>query len=343
MWFLLFLPVFILLVVLFFIVRRLNKASSRTDRLSSHLASVLESQEIGFSVWDSSEQLRECNAHFQEFYPGVQFKRGLVFEDLIRLTVTCGLVHVPENHIDQWVSDHVNKFRQSTCEVLKTSDGRWLKIKSIRIANDGFLLLYSDITAVREMDFTLSALNNKFQRQSAELKLLQRLIAIGREVDSFELATQQLIDIVCHWSNWPVGFAYSVEGANGGHLKPMKTWHVPPDDLFASLHSLVEQQGISFGDIVMERIAKASDIVWIPNIEVDPVFSNEQRAVMPGIRGACLLPIRSREGEIIAVMEFLAHDQLTPDSSVVGLLQCVSDVLGQVFERHELGQPYSER
>ena len=202
------LAVLVLTVALFLIARRLRGEREGAARLDSRLAAVLESRATGLSVWNAEGRLVACNGRFREFYPGVQLKAGLVLEDLIRFTVTRGLVQVPEDQIETWVNDRMTRFREGACEVLRTADGRWLEIRTVPADHDEVLILYGDVTAVRDTEVALFDGSKRLEKHVADMVLLRRAIEVGGMSDSFESATQQLVDLVCDWSSWPVGHAY---------------------------------------------------------------------------------------------------------------------------------------
>ena len=51
---------------------------------------------------------------------------------------------------------------------------------------------------------------------------------------------------------------------------------------------------------------------------------------MVGIRGVCAVPVK-HDDVVVAVLEFLACDQLVPDPSTTRLLEAVAGTLAWVF------------
>ena len=335
------LAVLVLTVALFLIARRLRGEREGAARLDSRLAAVLESRATGLSVWNAEGRLVACNGRFREFYPGVQLKAGLVLEDLIRFTVTRGLVQVPEDQIETWVNDRMTRFREGACEVLRTADGRWLEIRTVPADHDEVLILYGDVTAVRDTEVALFDGSKRLEKHVADMVLLRRAIEVGGMSDSFESATQQLVDLVCDWSSWPVGHAYRVSRDDGDALETMPVWHVSTDHVFAPLQAVFEREPARQDDSVAGRALQSGHVVWIANVEVDPAISSERRGLMPGIRGVCAVPVKSR-GRVVAVLEFLASEQLYPDPAAARLLEGVAEVLGWVVDRSRLTKAQSE-
>ena len=321
-------------LAVFLVVRRLRETREHADRLGSRLAAVLEGYAAGLSVWDVDSRLVACNQRFREFYPGVPLKPGLVLEDLTRFTVTRGLVQVPEDEVEAWVRERMTRFRGVAREVVRTVDGRWLEIRSVPTDHGEVLLLYADATETHDTRSALSDRSERLDQQSAGLALLRRAVELAGVAESFDGAVQQVVDLICEWAGWPVGHAYRVSSSDAGRLESMRVWRSAQDEAFAPLRAVVEQEVPRQGDGVAGRAFRSGRVIWIANIVVDPATSNSRREVMPGVRGVCAVPIKSR-GRVVAVLEFLAREQLSPSASATQLLEGVAEALGWVFERHD--------
>ena len=321
-------------LAVFLVVRRLRETREHVDRLGSRLAAVLEGYAAGFSVWDADSRLVACNQRFLEFYPGVPLKPGLVLEDLTRFTATRGLVQVPENEIEAWVCERMTRFRGASREVVRTADGRWLEIRSVPTDHGEVLLLYTDATETHDTRSALSDRSERLDQQSAELVLLRRAVELVGAAESFDAAVQQVIDLICEWAGWPAGHAYRVSSTDAGQLESMHVWRSAQDEAFAALRAAVEHEVPRKGVGVAGRAFQSARVIWIANVAIDPATSNSRREVMPGVRGVCAVPITSR-GRVVAVLEFLAREQLSPSASATHLLESVAEALGWVFERHE--------
>ena len=322
-------------LAVFLVVRRLRETREHADRLGSRLAAVLEGYAAGLSVWDVDSRLVACNQRFREFYPGVPLKPGLVLEDLTRFTVTRGLVQVPEDEVEAWVLDRMTRFRGVAREVVRTASGRWLEIRSMPTDHGEVLLLYADATETHDTRSALSDRSERLDQQSADLALLRRAVELAGVAESFDGAVRQVVDLICEWAGWPVGHAYRVSSTDAGQLESMRVWRSAQDEAFAPFRAAVEQEVLRPGDGVAGRALRSGRVIWIANVVVDPATSDSRREVMPGVRGVCAVPIKSR-GKVVAVLEFLAREQLSPSASATQLLEGVAEALGWVFERHDL-------
>ena len=309
---------------------RLQQIRAGDAQVSRRISAVLDNLSVGLSVWDAGQRLVSCNERFREYYPAVQLKPGLQFEDLLRFTATRGLLQIPEDNIELWVADRVEGFNNVGRDVLRTADGRWLEIRRIPTDRLEVVVLYADITTAREAELELAKGSQWLGRQLAGQTLLQETIEVAATVKSFESGVQRVIDLVCEWSGWPVACAYRVSPDDPDRLVPMGLWHLSDPEPFTFLRASTDQGSERKGEGVSGRVLQTKDLVWVANVAVDPSVSAERRAEMPGIRGACALPITSA-GRVVAVLEFLAREQLFPDPASTKLLRAVGLALGQVF------------
>ena len=317
--------------------RRLRQTQARLGRMESRLAAVLAGPDAGLSVWDPEGRLVGFNRRFKEFYPDAPLKPGLVFEDLMRYTANRGLVYFPDadddEEIERWVSERVQHFGTSSHDVFRTPDSRWLDVFTRSTDAGEVLLLYSDTTDTRETDATMTDRGHQLERHGADLRLLADVIRAGQG-ETAESAAARMVEHVCAWSGWPIGFVYRVVAGESGAVSfdIAASWYDDADDnsRFAKLRALVASERRQDGDGVAGRAHRTGRMVWVPNVSVDPTVGPDRRAVMTGIRGACAVPV-TVDGQVVAVLEFLSSDQLTPDPTTTVLLKATAEMLASVL------------
>ena len=315
----------------FLLARRLHAAREHAARLAARLAAVLAGREAGLAVWSPDGRLVACNPRFREFYPDVPLRPGLALEDLVRFTVTRGLVQVPEAEVEAWVQARLAGARAAACDVVRTADGRWLEIRVGPSGGGETLMLYADVTVAHEAAAALAERDAQLDGRAADLALLQAALAAAGGAGSFEAAARQINEQVCCWAGWPVGHAW--RAADGGAaLAPCPGTLVIDGDGFEPLRAALGAERPVRGEGLAGRVLQTGRVVWVANIESDPTFPTERRASMPGIRGACGVPIRRGE-QVVAVLEFLAREQLVPADATARLLESVGRALGAVPER----------
>ena len=325
----------VLAALLALVARRLQTTRVRLDRMESRLASVLEGSDAGLAVWDPNGRLVACNKRFREFYPTVELKPGLVFEDLTRFTATRGVIQLPDDQVETWVEARLDAFAKGGHDLLRTSDGRWLDVDTRPTGSGEVLLLYTDTTDVRETEASLSDRSKRLERQAVDRALLTDAIRIGSTATTPGSAMAAVVALVCAWAAWPVGYAYRVSGrGDDATLVPIPAWCAEPDagETFSGLRAIVEERQLKAGEGIAGRTLYTGRVSWVPNVAVDPSIDAEVLDRMTGIRGACAVPVRY-EDTVVAVLEFLARDQLVPDPSMTHLLEATAEMLGWVWGR----------
>ncbi len=318
---------------------RVKTTDERMARMEARLAAVLEGPDTGLAVWDRSGRLVACTQRFREFYPTIQLKPGLVFEDLIRYTATRGLIQIEQDLVEAWVDDRIGEFGKTWHDVVRTPDRRWIEIDTRPTGAGEVVLSFADTTRVRETEATSSHRGERLEQQTRDLNLLTAAIGVGSGTGSPETAVAEVVALVCAWGAWPVGYAYRVVGPGDAVMvEPMAAWHVAADlgETDVALREAVERNPSQREDGIALRACRTGHIVWIPNIGVDPSIGSHLRTAMTDFRGACAVPVLC-DGQTVAVLVFLSRDQLMPEPAATQLLEVLSETLGWVYRRSSSG------
>jgi hypothetical protein len=318
---------------------RVKTTDERTARMEARLAAVLEGPDAGLAVWDRSGRLVACTQRFREFYPTIQLKPGLVFEDLIRYTATRGLIQIDQDRVEAWIDERIGEFGQTWHEVVRTPDRRWIEIDTRPTRAGEVVLSFSDATRAWENEATSSHRGERLDQQTRNLNLLTAAIGVGSTARSPEAAVAEVVALVTAWGGWPVGYAYRVVGSGDTvTVEPMAAWHLAADlgETGVALREAIERNPSPSEDGVALRACRTGRIVWIPNIGVDPSIGSGLRTAMTDFRGACAVPV-TRDGQTVAVLVFLSRDQLMPEPTATQLLEVISETLGWLYRRSSGG------
>ena len=319
-----------LAAAVFLLARRLHAARDQAARLGARLAAVLAGRAAGLAVWSPEGRLVACNPRFREFYPDVPIRAGLELEDLVRFTVTRGLVQVPEAQVEAWVQARLAGARAAACDVVRTADGRWLEMRVGPSDGGETLMLYTDVTTAHEVAAALAERDAQLDGRAADLELLQAALAAAGEAGSFEAAARRINEQVCRWAGWPVGHAWrAVDG--GAALAPCPQTLAIDGDGLEPMRAALAAERPARGEGLAGRVLQAGRVVWVANAQSDPTFPAARRASMPGIRGACGVPVKRGE-QVVAVLEFLSREQLVPVEGTARLLESVGRALASVPE-----------
>lgn len=319
-------PLAALVVLLALLARRLQRARERAARVEARLAAVLAAAGAGLSVWSVEGRLVACNARFSDLYPDVPLKPGLELEDLLRFTAARGLVQVPDEEVEAWVEARLAGVREGARAVVRTAAGSWLEMRAAPADGGETLLLYSDVTEAEEARAELSEQTRQCARRAADVELLQD-VAAAAVGNSLETAAPRVAALICAWGGWPVGRAWRVTDVDPLRCTPLPEALVVADEALAPLRQALAAEPLPDSDSLAARAVRARRVAWAPNVEGDPAFQAGGRTPVPGIRGACAVPVPRGE-QVVAVLEFLSREQLAPAEVTERLLDSAARILG---------------
>jgi PAS domain-containing protein len=335
-WWLVAVLVAVCAAALFLVARRLHASRVSDARSSARLAAVLEGVSAGLSVWSPEQRLLACNARFREFYAAVELKPDLVFEDLIRYTATRGVVRLDEDEIESWVTGRLSRFGEAWVEVLQTAEGGWLEMRCVVTEPGEVVMLYADVTATRDAARRRERDAERRGHVSAEKRLTEAVDAMVRDAASFEAALGGALELACGYTGWAAGHALQCEPADPASLVSTGVWYPAPDGEHTPLRAHLARMPPGQYGGAAARAVRSRETVWVANMSVDPSIDPDIRALLTGIRGICAVPVVSA-GKVVAVLEFLAHEQLAPDPSLNRALQEVATALSESHDRR--GEP----
>jgi len=116
------------------------------------LGSMLDQLEVAFCAYDAGDRVVAWNAAYLDFFPeqAADIRPGTPYADTLRRFFRSNLpaVELPllETHVEAGVQRHR---AQRVPFVFQRSNGRWLKVASLPLAEGGRLRLWRDVTASR--------------------------------------------------------------------------------------------------------------------------------------------------------------------------------------------------
>jgi signal transduction histidine kinase/CheY-like chemotaxis protein len=311
------------------------KAAAESERTShARMMDAIESISQGISLYDSEDRLVVSNRRYRDvFYPGITVATGTPFERIMKKAAQKGLVPVPEDRLDAWVKEQVAQHRNPGDAYLQQwSDGRWVQITERRTADEGTIVVLTDITQLKEVELELRERERRLSAQSLEETLLHRAAEMAAETDSFEDALQQVVDMVCEMTGWPVGHIYEISPENPDLLVTTTIWHLEDPDAYSVFQEVTERTHFLVGEGLPGRILKSGEPAWITNVQTDPNFPRNKLARDLGVKGAFGFPVKI-SGEVVAVLEFFADQEVSPDENLMQTIRNVGEQLSRVFER----------
>ena len=299
----------------------------------ARLAAILESFSAGLAAWGPDRRLTACNGRFREFYPAVELKPGLEYEDLVRYAATRAVVLVPRDEIEAWVEARLGRFGEATAETWRTPDERWIETRMVPVGGGATLQLHLDATAARAAAAAGAGAAAGTEVRSAQLRMVLAAMAVARDDASFHGAARDLLRVVAEWGGWDAATVYLATADGSAALVSTGVWHVADEaSLPPAARAAIDAGCEEAPDGVLRGVVRAAAPLWIGSLAVDPRLSDARRAALDGVRSLCAVPVTS-SGRVVAVAEFFARTPAPPDPSRERLMAAAVDQLARVFER----------
>ncbi|MEE8509103.1 MAG: MHYT domain-containing protein, partial [Myxococcota bacterium] len=330
------------LAIVVTIVDRRLAAVAASERVSrSRLRTAIESISEGFSLYAANGELVLCNSRYREILSsdpaGVQ--PGMSFEQIIRAAAESGLIQDAQGRTDEWVAERLAQHRNPSGPHLEQrTDGRWIQINERKAEGVGTVAVYTDITELKRTELSLARAMEEAGRarataegQTLEARLLHRAAEMAADTDSLDEALQNVVDMICELTDWPVGHVYQPDG-DPPRLVSTAIWHLEDPDAFSAFREVTERTRFAIGEGLPGRIMASGEPAWIENVQTDENFPRAKLVDDLLVKGAFGFPVAIR-GEIVAVLEFFATEEMSPNENLMDLVRNVGGQLGRVFER----------
>ncbi len=151
----------------------LTDAWDQAEDARVQLEEAIESVTEGFALFDSDQRLVICNSKYQAI-SGMRAKPGTARRDLLRAIARAGLVDLGGMDPARWV-DHRLENPVGSGDI-RYADGTWLRCNSHRTADGGFVLLFMDITNLKDSETALAAARD--DAENARRRLIDAIEAI---------------------------------------------------------------------------------------------------------------------------------------------------------------------
>jgi two-component system, sensor histidine kinase len=180
-----------------------NQSLSETRLESAHsqqrLLDTIESISDAIVLFDKNRKLVLANSHFYEFWRNTEAKIEVgvtSFKELTPMALEYG-IYDPEGKPFEKLVQRSDVFRDS---VIRLADGRWLQVSERPTADDGLVVVYSDITQVKESEFArqekvLAEQNRILQSLIANLPLGVVLVNGERRVEAWNDRFANLVNL----------------------------------------------------------------------------------------------------------------------------------------------------
>ncbi len=128
--------------------------------MAETLATALEHSAESFALLDADDRLVHATGRLKQFLPELAdlLVPGAPFESLVRRAAQMDGALPTDVEREQWVKARLAHHRQTDKPfTLRAQDGRWLLVSEHPAADDGVLLIYSDVTPMKRNEERLRA------------------------------------------------------------------------------------------------------------------------------------------------------------------------------------------
>jgi PAS domain S-box-containing protein len=168
---------------------------------------------------------------------------------------------------------------------------------------------------------------------AARLSLLRRVAEIANAADTVAAAAVPCIDLVCRHTGWPVGHLFELDTA-AGVLRSSGLWRAEDPGHFRPLEQASEGLAILPGEALPGLVMERGGPVVFDRLADGPPVRRADIAERCGVRAAFAFPVWVRD-EVLAVLEFFATEEGSPDEPTLELLDQIGRQLGRVVERQQ--------
>jgi PAS domain S-box-containing protein len=157
-----------------------------------------------------------------------------------------------------------------------------------------------------------------------------RVARILAESDSLAVAAPQLLQAICESLGWEMGQWWGID-REAEVLRWFAVWRVP------SVHAeefeeASRKRTFVRGTGLPGRIWATGASDWISDIAADDNFPRGAFAAKAGLGSALAFPVMVGP-EVSGVLEFFSHEILTPDQSLLDIVNSIGNQIGQFVER----------
>jgi PAS domain S-box-containing protein len=173
----------------------------------------------------------------------------------------------------------------------------------------------------------------RFERQTELLWLLQRVAVAANEAREVDEALQVCLDEVCAYTGWPVGHVVT-RGEDEHVLASTGLWSISFEetDAVARFRAASESARFGPGYGLPGQVLESGRTIWIEDIDSEPSYRRQPAASELGLHAALAFPVLVGT-EVVAVLEFYGEEPAKPDDNLLRVMANVGTVLGRVVER----------
>jgi signal transduction histidine kinase/DNA-binding response OmpR family regulator/HAMP domain-containing protein len=142
-----------------------NRLVGEREHERQTMAAAIATISEGFVLYDAEDRIVLCNERFREIYPGLAdlTRPGTTFREILEGVVGRRLMDFAEQNPEEWIAERLRQHADPHGFVEYEYHGRWVRISERRIPGGGCVVIYTDITELKQRHAELEQ-----ARESAE-------------------------------------------------------------------------------------------------------------------------------------------------------------------------------
>lgn len=293
-------------------ITRERNAEKRAERASLALNDAIESVSEGLALFDSNAGFIMCNGRMaNDFAPAAHMmRRGIRLDSLMQELLRTGLLRIPgvsAKSAAATIASEVEAGRMR--REFRTSNNRWFNLSMNRAADEGIVMVYSDITTHKNHEAELDAKIEELERARSELMhqkeelsdLATNLATARNQAEAASRAKSEFLAAMSHELRTPlnavIGFSEVMVGEGLGTLGNDKYREYSGDILSSGQHLLT-----LINNILDLSKAESGQLELTPQaVSLDQIVETSARMACPRDREASMtISIDPEARELIA-------------------------------------------
>ncbi|KXB29466.1 hypothetical protein AT959_16065 [Dechloromonas denitrificans] len=166
-------------------------AQAKLQRFQQRLVDAIEALDDAFTLFDSDDRLTQYNLRFTETFPlrGEVIRLGMRFSEFVRAIAEQQLYTVPDERLDDWIDERMAMHQRAEgSSEIPLGDGRWLRVTERRTREGGTLVIWSDVSDLKQARIAADQANQAksefMARMSHELRTpLNAILGFAQVLD----------------------------------------------------------------------------------------------------------------------------------------------------------------
>ncbi len=161
----------------------LTKAVLSNSKAEGRLRAAIGAISDGFAIYDEHDRLLIANQAFSDIHQGVEDKirSGTSFEELMRCTVTEGLVDIGDEDPERWITKQLKAAHLPSSEIhVRFVNGGWMSRRHRRMENHEIVRIWTDINSLKRQQTELE--EARIRAEAADRAKSQFLTNMSHEI-----------------------------------------------------------------------------------------------------------------------------------------------------------------